>query len=110
MTVLLTCVAGVAISWGLALAVVLIVEAASSAHHTLPGQAHPRRRLSSRDRWTVRVVPYERDVGVYVVRTGAPDRLIGRADPLIDMDAFMELRVKADQAAETLNALKIGAA
>ena len=67
-----------------------------------------RRRLPSRDRWEVRSYSIPEGVRLYVER-GQAKRLIGEADPLADMDAFMELRVKADQAAETLNALKIDA-
>lgn len=66
------------------------------------------RRRSRRDRWAVSTSPSEGgQIYVYVTRAEA-SRLIGQADPLTDMDAFMELRVRADQAAETLNALKIG--
>lgn len=71
---------------------------------------HPRRRVGHAEGWRVTTVPWDDgvSVNVWVGRPGAKSRLIGRADPLADMDAFMELRVKADQAAETLNALRIG--
>lgn len=70
---------------------------------------HDRRRRSHHDRWMVTTTTSEGgEVYVYVARAGAASRLIGRADPLADMDAFMDLRTKAEQAAETLNALRIG--
>lgn len=41
------------------------------------------------------------------VRGDRAVRWIGYADPATDMDAFVELWVQAEQAAETLNALKV---
>lgn len=73
---------------------------------------HDRRRRSPHDQWVLVTRAEKLDSGEHTVwvgvRTNQQTRWIGHADPLVDMDAFMELRVKADQAAETLNALKIG--
>lgn len=67
----------------------------------------------NRGRWTVITKAQRQDNGkdtVWLgVRKGDTTRWIGDADPIADMDAFMELRARADQAAETLNALKIEA-
>lgn len=71
-------------------------------------RARHRRRIGRGSRWRVEVRPDKESMGFYVVH-GPSERFIGKADPLADMDAFMEMRVKADQAAETLNALRIEA-
>lgn len=42
------------------------------------------------------------------IRTDSKTRWIGEADPIDEMDAFMNLRAEAEQARETLNALKVG--
>ena len=62
--------------------------------------------------WTVVTKATKLDDGTHTVwlgvRSAESTRWIGKADPIGDMDAFMDMRAKADQAAETLNALKVG--
>lgn len=75
-------------------------------------RSRPRRRRARVPQWEVVTKAQAQEHGgetVYVgVATATKVRWLGDADPLEDMDAFMELRARADQAVETLNALKVG--
>jgi hypothetical protein len=44
------------------------------------------------------------------ITDGNVTRQIGTADPIEHMDEFMEIKAKAEQAAQQYNALKIGGA
>lgn len=68
---------------------------------------HRMWRLPSRDRWSIATRAHENGVTIAIKR-GRVERIIGTADPLADMEGFMDLRVRAEQAAETMNALKVG--
>lgn len=66
-----------------------------------------RSRRIKPGRWNV-ITQHGDNNDVWVgVRNGSKTRWVGHADPVSDMDAFMDLRVKATQNAETLTALKI---
>lgn len=65
-----------------------------------------RRRGLRRGRWTIDCRSTTQGVDVYVVN-GNRERHVGAADPVKDLDAFLELKVRAEDAASTLNALKI---
>ena len=45
---------------------------------------------------------------VYLIGPEGGRKDMGMADPTTDMDGYMELQARAEQAADTLNALKVG--
>lgn len=68
-------------------------------------RARRRPRRSNR-KWRVAVQLTEEGARV-TVSSGSHERLIGTADPVEDMDSFMNLKAEGERAAETLNALKL---
>ncbi len=75
---------------------------------------HPTTLARPTPDWTVYTVSQEDDaVKVNVgIECGEGDekrfKRLGTAEPLEDMDAFMELKAQAQSAADTMNALKVG--
>jgi len=77
---------------------------------SVPTIPQPRFLRSEESRkWKVRTGLPAQDGRVPVfVRMGDAEREIGRADPIADMEGFMNLKTRASEAASQFNALKIG--
>lgn len=68
-----------------------------------------RRKPSALDKWRLAALESsEHDTCTKVyIQSGDKKRLIGSADPIKDMDGFMDLKAQAEQAAEVYNMMEI---